>query len=445
MSMKRTHKRELACAVLTMLGALASAPAYSADAEVEALKAELAAQRKLIEQLLANQKQQPAAAPAASAANNVVAPASPTTLKIYGVADVGVTYTDSGFGHKTRIEGGGGYSASRLGLQVNRDFGNGLSAVAVAEGGVLFNNGSVGGAAPAPGINVTGVSSAGAPGTGPQIFARQIFGGVSGKFGQVTIGRQYTGSYVGAAAIGAAHGDGLYGNSATLTPLVGGMPTRVNNSLVWKTPKAGGFSGWLTLFAGVENNVAVPTVVGATTTTDQAGRGFDVAATYSAGPLTAMVTTWNLYNNSWVTAGETGLAKKKGYQLAGNYDFRVLKVHGNYVNGKISGGGYETVSKTLSDATAYSVSAVVPIGKHSVSVSYTSLDDKSLLNRDGKLYGISWWYPLFKDTNVYAAYGKQKNNANSSYSLSDAASLVGNVSTPGFSPSGFQFGVNIAF
>jgi len=441
---KHLRKRELACAVLAVLGALAGAPAYSADAEVDALKAELAAQRKLIEQLLSNQQKQATTA-ATVPATNVAAPASPTTLKIYGVADVGVTSTDSGFGRKTRIEGGGGFSASRLGLQINRDFGNGMSAVAVAEGGVFFSNGSVGAAAPAAGLNATAISSSGATGTGPQIFARQIFAGLSGNFGQVTIGRQYTGSYVGAAAVGAAKGDGLYANNGTITPLVGGMPTRVNNSILWKTPKVGNVTGWLTYFAGSENNVAGPTAVGATTTTDKAGAGYDLAAIYAAGPLVALASVWDLNNNSWVTAGETDLAKKKGYQLAANYNFRVVKLYGSFVHGTISGGNYENVTKSLSSGSAYGLGIEVPLGKHTVVARYTSIDDKSALNRDGKLYGVAWWYPLFKDTNVYAAWGKQKNNANASYALSDAGNLVGNLSKPGYSPSGFQFGVNVTF
>jgi hypothetical protein len=37
-----------------------------------------------------------------------------------------------------------------------------------------------------------------------------MFLGVDAGFGQVSIGRQYTGSYIAATAVGSAHGDGLY-------------------------------------------------------------------------------------------------------------------------------------------------------------------------------------------------------------------------------------------
>lgn len=408
----RLRKYEVVCSVAAALGATVSFPAYCQDAAGST-------------------------------------PPPETTYKFYGVADVGVTNTDSGFGSKIRLDGGGGFSASRIGINVKRTFGD-MSAIAVAEGGMLFNSGSVGAAAPAIGTNAAAVSSSGATGTGNQIFARQAFAGLQGSFGQVTFGRQYTGSYVAAAVLGAAHGDGLYGNSATVTPLIGGMPTRANNSVVWKTPKFGGLYVWSTYFTGNENNVASDTVTGAgataTTTNDKAGAGYDLAVIYGNGPLNATLTTWNVNGSSWASgAGETDLATKTGYQLAANYDFGSFKLFGTYVHGTISGGNYENVTKTLSDANGTGVSVLIPFGAHSVSYAYTQLSDNSLKHQDAKVQSISYWYTLAKDTTLYASYGRMENASTSSYALSDGGSLVGSVATPGFSPSGYQFGVNFTF
>ena len=277
-----------------------------------------------------------------------------------------------------------------------------------------------------------------------------MFGGLEGGFGSLTIGRQYTASYVAAASIGAAKGDGLLGNSATLVPLVGGMPTRVNNSITYKSPKLQGASGWLTYFGGVQNNLAgdaasSPATTPATMTNSGAGRGIDLAVAYAAGPLSAMVTAWSLNNNSWLAAGETGLAKKKGVQLAGNYDFGAVRVFANFAHGTIDGGNYENVTQTLSDADAYSLSALVPLGKHTLSATYGTLNDKSNLNKDGKLYGLSYWYSVNPSLRLYAGAGKMANSARSSYGLADAANLVGNVAGPGTSPKGVQAGLNFNF
>jgi predicted porin len=427
-------------------------PAYSADLDVDALKAELVEQRKLIDQLLANQKAQPVAAPAtapaaAPVASEVGAATTGIQFKVYGVADVSLVNANSGFGRKTRIEGGGGMSASRLGFSASRTFDNGIQALAVLEGGLQIGSGGMGGAAPVLGLNDTFGSSGGAPGTGPQIFARQAFGGLAGRFGQVTIGRQYTGSYIAAAVVGSAWPDGLYGTTASFAPLIGGMPTRVNNSIVWMTPKVGGFKAVATYTSGANNNVDVATVNSTTTTTtDKAGQGWDLAGLYSMGPLNVALTTWNVNNNVYATVGETALAKKKGVQLSANYDFGPVKLATNIVHGTISGGNYENVTKTLSNATSYSLSMIVPIGtQHRVMATATSFNDKSLLNRDAKLFGLAYMYTMATNTNLYVSVGKMANNANASYTLPDAANLVGTTSAAGVRPTGVEVGLNYAF
>ncbi len=451
------RKKQLVLAAMAALG-LTSMSAYSADPEVEALKQEVQEQRKLIDQLLANQQaggNRVAANPPAAAKSpetneaTVPAPPSDTIVKFYGMADVGVVNENTGYGHKTRVDGGGGWSASRFGVQVNRSMGNGLKAVAVAEAGLQYDTGSVGNSTPALGINDTAGSSSGQNGTGPEIFARQIFAGLTGDFGRISIGRQYTASYIAVAAIGAPKGDGLLGsNAGSFSPLIGGMPTRVNSSLIYITPKVAGAYGMLTVTPGSENNTSgnVLTAAGATTTTNsKAGRGFDLGVIYSAGPFNAAVTGWDLYNTSWVTTGETGLAKKTGIQLAANYDLQVLKVYGSFVDGKIAGGNYQNVTKALSSATVIGLGVLIPFGKSTIDISAIHLNDKSQLNRDGTMMGFGYWYTLYPNTVLYAAWGRQQNNHNASYGLADGADTVGTISKAGVSPSGFQGGMNFAF
>jgi len=60
-------------------------------------------------------------------------------------------------------------------------------------------------------------------------------------------------------------------------------------------------------------------------------------------------------------------------------------------------------------------------------------------------FSVSYWYDLLKDAKLYVSYGKMQNNANATYSLADGGNLVGNVTKPGFDPSGVVAGVNFAF
>jgi len=449
-----TLRRPLSLLLLAAFGS-AAAPAF-AETEIDALKRELAEQRQLIQQLMKNQEEQKkteiqTGGPARGAGLQMGVPTGPSgTLTIYGVADVSASTVNSGYGQKSTI-GSGGMSSSRIGFKGEKELGDEIKAVYLMEAGILFDTGSVGTGAITPGINNTAVSSGGQTSNGSQIFSRQIYAGLATRFGTVTAGRQYAGSYT-SSVMSAAMGAGFFGSSAGLLPVIGGMPTRLNNSLVYASPKVAGFSGQLTLSSGSENNVnmVTPVAAGSTTvTTDKAGRGGDLALYYSAGPLNATVTAWNVDNASYVAPAtgpqETGLAKRRGWQVGGSYNLGFATLYGNYVAGRISGGNYENVTGTLSKADGWSVSAGIPLWRGKALVSYSQLDDKSIKNRDANLLGLAYTYKLQDSTTLYGTWGKVLNKTNGTYSLTDGGNLVGTVAKPGYDPSGYMLGVNHVF
>lgn len=443
------RQRQLAFFISAM-GLVAAMPAF-AETEVDTLKRELAEQKQLIQKLIANQDSQTKAI--AKMETQAVSSANPTGpaataipgITFYGTVDVNVASTNSGFGSKTSI-GSGGLTASSVGVKGQRDLGYGLRAVGEVEVGFDLSTGGAGNGAITPGINSSAASSGGYLGNGNQIFSRQAYAGLaSDDYGTVTLGRQYTGSYFAAAILANAFGPGFFGSGATFLPVVGGMPTRVNNSAVYRTPNLSGFSGWLTYTVGSENNISLNTAVGSTTTTDQAGAGWDLALFYKSGGLNTALTSWNILNTSFVTAGETALARKTGYQAVANYDFGFVKLYGTVLSGKISGGNYENITKTLSKSSGWSTSAAIPFGKSTIIASYSKLNDKSSLNKDGDLIGLAYTYQLVSNTKVYASYGRLANNSKATYSLANGGDLVGNVARVGFDPSGFMAGVNSTF
>ena len=366
-----------------------------------------------------------------------------TTNTFYGVLDADLMTMDSGFGQSQTI-GSGGLSASRLGLNGERRLEGDLKAVYVLEAGLSVDTGVVGNGAVTNGLNNTAPSSGSLLGNGSQIISRQAFFGLKNDLGALTIGRQYSGSY-GAAAVGNAMGVGLLGSSAGLIPAVGGMPTRLNNALVYLSPAYAGFTAQLSYTTGSENNVNTNTVVGATTTNASAGRGYDLSLAYASGPLYAALTSWSLNNTSYATAGETDLATKSGAQIVANYDFGTFKLFGNYAGGTIAGGNYENVTKTLSKSSAWSLSGSMPFGKTRAFLTYSELNDQSIQNKSAQLIGLGLTYSLYEKTTLYASYGKMNNNANASYSLLNSGDLVGNVSTAGVRPTGAMVGLNLAF
>jgi predicted porin len=434
---------------LALLACFAAAPAI-ADTEIDALRRELAEQRALIQQLMQAQQHDrdvQTGGPTRGSGLQAGAPVGPAipALAVYGVADVDVGRSDSGYGNKTTA-GSGGMTASRLGIKGEQPLGQGIKAVYLMEAGVSTTTGAVGTGTPAQGINNTVPSNGGLTSNGTQFFSRQIYAGLALPAGTITVGRQYAGSYLASVGAATSMGAGLFGASSTLLPVVASMPTRLSNSLAYATPTIAGVNAQLTLTSGVGNNVKGVSGTAASATTDQSGRGGDLAVFYTGGPVKAAVTAWRVRNASFnPSLGETGLATRTGFQLAGSYDFGGARVYSTFVHGRVGGGNYETGTKSLSNVTAWSVSGAIPLAGGNLLPSYTRVNDKSLLpDKDARLIGLAYTYKLREATTLYTSWGALLNGRNAAYSLADGSDLVG-VSVPGYHVTGFMVGLNQVF
>ena len=471
--MNGKRKKVTRMAITALLGTVAlgaaSAMPAQAETEIQALKRQLAEQRALIDKLLATQNSQKAAIEkietrTAQAPEQLSAPASapapapatgsilPNGLSWYATLDVNIANTDSGFGRKFTV-GSGGMTQSSLGLKADKELTNGLHAIGEIEMGLDLSTGVASNGPITNGANTDYPSSGSLLGTGNQLFSRQAYAGLgSDMFGKLTLGRQYTGSYIGAAIEGNAFGAGFYGASGLLLPVIGGMPTRVNNSIVYRTPDfegfLKGFSVWGTYTAGSENNVD-SNIVSGNGVTDSSGEGYDLAMFYRLKGLTAAVTAWTITNVSFISP--YGQGQHEGWQAVASYDFDVVKLYGTYVSGWYNGSGAQDGNIALSDADGWSVSAKVPfLTDHAVLASYAAVNDKSnLSDADAQLVGIGYTYKLFKATTLYVNWGKQFNGKNTAVGLrglKNGGDLAGTVNPEtGYNPDGVMIGLNTKF
>ena len=111
----------------------------------------------------------------ASAIASISFAAHAQSVTLYGVVDSGIEFlnhADGGNHSLTRMPVNTGLAPSRVGLRGTEDLGDGLKAVFTLEGGFSTRNGN------------------GAQ--GGRLFGRQSFVGLSGDWGTLSLGRQYT-------------------------------------------------------------------------------------------------------------------------------------------------------------------------------------------------------------------------------------------------------------
>ena len=313
-----------------------------------------------------------------------------SSVTLYGVADIWLgniktsvggtkTYVNSG-GSTGNFMGSGGINGSRFGLKGSEDLGGGLKA------NFLFENG----------FNL----DSGAAAQGGLLFGRQAYAGLSGGFGEVRFGRQYS------AYDEARGGSDLMGHTA-FSPTAGTANAwgngrnygfRIDNSWRYATPNFGGFTAAVTYGLG-ENK----------SSTGNAGGVFALHAAYNNGPISAFFAhqqektgssgvPLNLLNGG-VSFAPTA-TKETHTLLSGAYDLGVVKLRGAFNQSKDNAVAGPNADKEF----AFGVAA--PLGPVTLEAEFaTSKNNQSKANA----IGLQAKYNLSKRTFVYTGFntGKQ--------------------------------------
>jgi predicted porin len=324
-----------------------------------------------------------------------------SSVTLYGKIDLGMVYDAGGPGKSVRLDSGvtGG---SRIGFKGVEDLGGGTKFSFQLETGFCADS-------------AAGASSGGAtvPNfcTGSNNFmGRQAHGDLTGSFGALSAGRQYSLGFNNLATIdpfGAGFAGQANNVSAAGLYLVDPSGIRLNNSVTYSTPNTAGFTG--------SAEVAFGEQVG----NWQGGRETGAGINYASGPAYAGVTFYNQSN----TAG-TGPAKKV-VTVGGTYDFGVVKVHGL---------GQSVTGTSTLDYRSFMVGVTVPVGPASLMASYVHHNDRTVANFDANQAGIGVQYPLSKRTSLYSSFARIQNQHG-------AAFLVGNATATGTGNKAFNAGV----
>jgi predicted porin len=310
-------------------------------------------------------------------------------VSIYGVADVAISNLDvNQVGETLALTGGSGSGGSRLGFNASQDLGGGLTAKANYEAGIGIDN---------PGGTLFG--------------SRQSWVGLSGGFGTILAGQDYTLSFL-AAYRGEYCGWCGIASPAMLTR----QGVRSGNYLKYNSPNFGGLTFGLGHVFGED-----------TATTAGLADSNEVAVFYSGGPVNVAAST-----RSTVQAANNDLTDS---YLAANVAFGMVKVYALL-------GAAEDDTKTV-DETYSNLGVSLKLGDGDLNLQY-ALTDGDAANTSTTLTAVSYFHSIGKGTTVYAQVAKVSND--SGVARSSWPGTGGNF-TPaaGQDASGVQVGLKYGF
>ena len=337
-----------------------------------------------------------------------------TTL--YGLIDAGVERLNnvSTGGSITRMPSIAGSAASRWGLRGSEDLGNGLKAVFTLESGFGSDNGALQ--------------------QGGRAFGRQAFVGLSGSWGTVSLGRQYSMLFPGAANTDIFLAQ-IYGAGAFDTYLAG---PRLDNALAY----LGKFNG-VTLGALYSLGKDVQTCPGERANGSEC-RAWSAVLKYDA--PTWGVGTWideqRGYDGSGDTPATADLSGKKDQRLAlsGYAMLSQTKLTANYMQRK-----NDAAANAYRKSSLWSLGVAYPVTQAiTLEAQYYHFDYKDS-NDGGKMLALRGTYPFSKRTAAYATLGILRNAGNARFSPSVGASNTALAPAAGENQTGVMVGLRHAF
>ena len=335
-----------------------------------------------------------------------------SSVTLFGVVDVNARYVDNGAGKQYQLSQDG-LNSSRLGVRGTEDLGGGLAAGFWLEGAINPDTGTPGG----------------------QTWQRRSTVSLSGRFGEVRLGRDYTSTFWNSTIFDpfGTNGVGSAGNLAFVaqvpTGAAYGTLVRVNNSIGYFLPSGimGGLYGQAQISAG-ENTAG--------------NRYYGGRLGYAAGAFNVA----GSYGKTQVTTGPTATLgdDQNGtqYNFGASWNFGFMSLSGYW--GRIEIGP--------SDQDNWFIGASAPLGVWTLRASYGSVERSggTVEGQKADQFAIGAVYDLSKRTAFYSTYSYLQNKNDARFIT---APLVGgsyNVpgnggSQPGANSTGFEVGIKHSF
>jgi predicted porin len=357
------------------------------------------------------------------------APAAPSAVTIYGLIDTGVEFIDKvgpAGNTLTRMPTNTSAVPSRLGFRGQEALGDGLSAIFTLEMGLLVDSGTLG--------------------QGGRGFGRQSFVGLSGPWGSVTLGRQYSmlfWSLLDADLIG----PGVYG-MGSFDPYV--PNARSDNTVAWRG-RFGGLNLGAAYSTGRDVVNAGPSPAGTncageSSTDRQACRAWSVLAKYDAAGWGAAAALDRQHGRTPASAADPVFG---GLTSSGRSDTR-LSVNGYVKLGSAARIGAGLLQRDNDGNPAVKKSRLWYVGATTPLADLLTLDAALMTQRysassqrNATLLAARLNYQFSKRTATYLQVARMANNSLSALSVSGGA--PGSAPAAGVDQNGISVGLRHAF
>lgn len=302
-----------------------------------------------------------------------------SNVSLYGQVDAWVGAAKAPGGERAWTQGGGGMSTSYWGMKGSEDLGDGLKAIFTLEDFFLPQRGTYGRF------------------TGDSFFSRNAYVGLqSTTLGTITMGRLTTSYFVSTILFNP------FVDSYTFSPMVyhtflglAGQgivgDSGWSNAVMYATPDYKGL--------GASVSYAFGNKAGET-----GQNKWSAAAMYFHGPFAATLAYQQVKFDTTPDdmAGIAGFRNQQALQAGMTYDFRVVKLFGQYqyIKNTITGGNLTSNGGQLGVS--------VPLGGGRVMASYAYTKNSGANTSSRNTWALGYDYDLSKRTDLYAAYLNDK-------------------------------------
>jgi predicted porin len=310
-----------------------------------------------------------------------------SSVSLYGTIDLNGRYVKNDGSAARYSLSQDGINSSQLGFMGTEDLGGGLKAGFDLIAGVNADTGT----------------------TNSKFFNRRAVVKLSGAFGEVRLGRDYTPTFWNYTIFDAFGTNGL---GSSLNVLASTQPTlvRADNAVEYYLPSGiGGIYGQAMVAAGEGVNT---------------GKYNGLRIGFAAGP----------FDIAGAYAESNSTEKAKSANIGASYDMGFLKLMGYYAEVKVPGQKQES----------FSISGVVPIGQGEIHASYSAGKYTTPASSKVDQFALGYVYNLSKRTAVYSNVALLKNKDNGMNSLGGGTSISA-APTAGGKSQGAEFGVRHFF